>query len=171
MTRHRSSLPGHYLLLSSATPPLHHKPPLPSNSHRELQPGSLAPSGEPEQEMEHRAEQPHCEAVSEENRTSEEAGLETMESVEDEDEVATRTVCCSQVLGFFPEGAEEIWGSRSGSTGRPERSLTSLPHMLHQGCRIAIRVKSCPVSFKICFSNHFLITGNSSGGYNFNFLI
>ena len=28
--------------------------------------------------------------------------------VEDEDEVATRTVCCSQVLGFFPEGAEEI---------------------------------------------------------------
>ena len=42
--------------------------------------------------MEHRAEQPHCEAVSEENRTSEEAVWETMESVEDEDEVATRTV-------------------------------------------------------------------------------
>ena len=79
-------------LLSSATPPLHHSPPLPSNSHRELQPGSLASSGEPEQEMEHRAEQPHCEAVSEENRTSEEAVWETMESVEDEDEVATRTV-------------------------------------------------------------------------------
>ena len=79
-------------LLSSATPPLHHSPPLPSNSHRELQPGSLASSGEPEQEMEHRAEQPHCEAVSEENRTSEEAVWETMESMEDEDEDATRTV-------------------------------------------------------------------------------
>ena len=61
-------------LLSSATPPLHHRRWNTEQNSRTVR----------------------------EYRTSEEAGWETMESVEDEDKVATRTVYlpdCSQVLG------------------------------------------------------------------------